>query len=162
VSWYVMWYCSKYVPDLPKKKKCVKISNQYGQSSRAFVLCTPYLLAYLLTYILHGAESILRSQTVTASQEPPLILWNQKVHYRTHKCPPPVPILSQIDPARALTSHFLEIHLNNILPSTPGSSKWSLFSGLSTKILYTPLLPGVRLRLMKTHSVPCSVLVFRI
>ena len=33
------------------------------------------------------------------------------------------------EPARSspyLTSHFLKIHLNNILPSTPGSPKWSL------------------------------------
>ena len=48
------------------------------------------------------------------------------MHDHIHNCSPPCPILSQLDPVQTSTLHFLKIYLNIILPSTPGSPKWSL------------------------------------
>ena len=56
----------------------------------------------------------------------PAYLWNPKVHYRTHKRPPTLPILSQPNPVHIPTSHLLEIYPNIIHPSTPRSPQWSL------------------------------------
>jgi hypothetical protein len=62
----------------------------------------------------------------SASQEILCLLWNSKFQYRAHKSPPPGAIISQTNPVHAPTSHFLNINLNIILPSTPWYSKWSL------------------------------------
>ena len=65
----------------------------------------------------------------SASQEIPLLLLYSKVPYHIHKSPLPVPILSHSNPIRASPSHFLKIHFNIVLASTPRSSEWSLFLG---------------------------------
>jgi len=82
-------------------------------------------LTYLLTYSMVQSPSW-EANWFAASQEIPRISRNPKVHYRTHKRPPPVSILGQPDPVHIPTSHLHEIHPNIIHPSTPRSPQWSL------------------------------------
>ena len=44
----------------------------------------------------------------------PAFLWNPKVHYRTHKRPPPVPILGQPNPVHIPTSHLWPLYPQEI------------------------------------------------
>ena len=129
---------------------------------------TKFLITYLLTHSMVQSPSW-EVNWFAASREIPRILWSPNVHYRTHKPPPPVPILSQPNPDHIPTSHLLEIHPKIIHPSTPRSPHWSL----SLRFPYQdPIRPPLLLisetffstshvlpfksKYITQHPVPCS------
>ena len=139
----------------------VRMSCEYVQVVRkmggqAYTRRIYTTLTHSLTYSMKQTP-FSEANRFSASQEIPCNLCNQKVHYRIHKCPSPVPILSQLDPVHTTTSHFLKIHLNIILPSMPGSPKWSpsLRCHHQNPVYASPFLPYT------LHAPPssfCSIL----
>ena len=97
----------------------------------------------LLTYSMVQSPSW-EANWSAASQEIPRISWNPKVHYRTHKHPPPVSIWAS--PIQSLYTYptswrsilILSAHLRLGLPSG------LLPSGFPTKTLYVPLSSPIR------------------
>jgi len=101
------------------------------------------LTTYLLIYSMEQSPSS-EANRFSASQEIPRILWNPKVYYRIRKCPPPVPILSQITSVHTPTPQFLKIQfiLSSLL--SLGLPSGLFPSDFPTKTLYTPLLSPKR------------------
>jgi hypothetical protein len=115
------------------------VTDFCGTNSRLQIV--PEIKLYILTYSMEQSPSW-EANWFSTSQEIPRILLNPKVHYRFHKCRPPVPIPNQLDPVHAPTSQFLQIHHDIILPSKSGSPQWSLSLRLPHKNpVYSSYLP---------------------
>ena len=105
-----------------------------------------HLIIYftLTKYLLHIVEShtaILKTAAILNRSFliiPPTSPITTKVYFRSYKRHPSVPILKHIYPVNS-QSHFLQIYLKIILSFAFAYSKWSLPSGLHTKIPCTIL-----------------------
>ena len=110
------------------------------------------MFVVLLTYSMVQSPSW-AANWFAASQEVPRISRNTKVHYRTHKRPPPVSILGQPNPVHIPTSHLLEIHPNILHPSTLRSPQWSLSLRFPHQDpIHPPLLNHTRHMPSPSHS----------
>jgi hypothetical protein len=85
----------------------------------------------LITYLLHEQSPSSEANRFAASQIPH-ILRNPKVHYRIHKCSPPVPIVSQLYPIH--TPHLnIGVYIDVLIVY------WHVFLPLTVDKLFTSL-----------------------
>ena len=111
--------------EIPQEGMCLPLHNFLSMS------------CYLFTCSMVQSPSW-EANWFAASQEFPRISRNPKVHYRTHKRPPPASTLGQPNPVHIPTSHLLEIHPNIIHHLRLGLPSGLFPSGFPTKTLYTP------------------------
>ena len=123
----------------PGYSSALRITSKHNLDYRRF-LPQHWEKTVLARSLVHSMQhSPTEAHRFSASQEIPRILWNKEVHYRIHKCPSPVPILTssiQYTPPHPTSSRpsLLLSHLRLGFPS-------GLFPpGFPTKTLYTPLL----------------------
>jgi hypothetical protein len=82
---------------------CTLLSNTYNQ----------------LPHPSYHIELHRKTESHTANEETPHLLWNPKVYYRVHKSPLSVRTLSEMNLIRTLTLNFPKIHFNIVLTSKP-------------------------------------------
>jgi hypothetical protein len=115
-----------------------------AQSFKSHLTCLlTYLLTDLLTYLL--THSLHTSEKLTGLQ----LVKKFPSFYETRKF---IPALTSARLNPDPTSHFLNIHLNITLPSTPGSPQWSLsYRFPHQNPVHASLLPS------ELHALPTSL-----
>jgi hypothetical protein len=78
----------------------------------------------VITHSLTELSPSWEAANCAAAQELPSILWNPKAHYRVHKSPPLVPILSQLNSIHNIPSYLSKIQFSIVPLPTSWSSFW--------------------------------------
>jgi hypothetical protein len=87
---------------------------------KRFITIDFYLFIHLNLKVLRNLTNFVELSPSTEAangaptQELPSILWNRKIHFRVHKIPPLVPILSHIDPVHTTPFYLSKIHFHII------------------------------------------------
>ena len=119
------------------------------------------VVAYLLTYSMEQIPSW-EANRFSASQEIPRIFWNPKVHYRSDKCPPPVPILSQLNPVHTYTlrNNVYLLHCGDSVASAARcfAPRWATpLSRCSRRVAVSAPSPVDILHLWSCHGVAITL-----